>query len=105
MLVWSPAGLVVLPLANTPGYWAGEPAVGRSAVDWGNVTGRCPEGSASPNSSAASAGPCCTPGYQASRTLLTWLSHGIRAALPVSSTTMVLGLAAATAEMSASPPL
>ena len=44
--------------------------------------------------------PSLWPGYQASRTPLTEDSHGMVTAEPVFSTTMVLGLAAATAEIS-----
>ncbi len=44
------------------------------------------------------AGPPFCPGNQASRTALTLESHGITWALEFSMTTMVCGLAAATAE-------
>ena len=65
----------------------------------GKVTGRWPEGLASPNSSEAMALPSSCPGYQASSTPLTEPSHGMVTAEPVLSTTTVLGLAAATAEI------
>src|SRR5260370_42002229 len=68
--------------------------------DCGKVTGRCPDGFALPNSSAPMAGPSCWPGYQASSTPATEPSHGMVTAEPVLSTTMVCGLAAATAETS-----
>ncbi len=56
----------------------------------------------SPNSTDAIALPSSCPGYHASRTPLTWLSHGISTGPPVLSTTIVLGLAAATASIMAS---
>src|SRR3546814_10076975 len=49
------------------------------------------------------AAPSC-PGYQAATTAFTLSSQGMATGLPVSSTTMVLGLAAATAAMIASCP-
>src|ERR1035441_7709211 len=66
----------------------------------GNVTVRWPDGSELPNSSDAIAVPSCWPGYQASSTPATDDSHGMVTADPVFSTTMVCGLAAATAEIS-----
>ena len=45
-------------------------------------------------------GPIALPGYQASTTEATWLSHGITTGAPASITTTVCGLAAATAEIS-----
>ena len=68
----------------------------------GNVTGRWPLGSDLPNSTSARAVPFDWPGYHASSTELTWLSHGITIGAPASITTTVLGLAAATAEISSS---
>ena len=64
------------------------------------MTGSLPEGFTSPNSTAAISSPSSCPGYQASITPLTWLSHGMVTAEPVLRTTTVSGLAAATAEMS-----
>ncbi len=61
------------------------------------MTGRCPDGSTSPKSSAAMAAPSCSPGYQFSSTAATLSSHGMSTGPPVSSTTTVRGLAAATA--------
>src|SRR3546814_6074106 len=49
------------------------------------------------------AAPSC-PGYQAATTAFTLSSQGMATGLPVSSTTMVLGLAAATAATIASCP-
>src|SRR6266851_9680189 len=66
----------------------------------GNVTGRWPLGSTWPNSTAASAVPLLSPGYQASTTEATWLSQGMTTGAPASMTTTVCGLAAATAEIS-----
>ena len=66
----------------------------------GNVTGRWPPGSTWPNSTAASAVPLLSPGYQASTTEATWLIHGITTGAPASITTTVRGFAAATAEIS-----
>jgi len=97
-----PAVRVVVPSANVPGYCAGV-CSGASASDAGNVIGSRPEKFTSPYSNWASAVPCWSPGYHASMTPLTWLNHGIVTAVPVSSTTIVFGLAAATAEISASP--
>jgi hypothetical protein len=68
----------------------------------GNVTGSLPEGSTDPKSTAATAFPSSSPGYQASRTAGTWLSHGMRTGLPLFTTTIVRGFAAATADTSAS---
>ena len=47
--------------------------------------------------------PSC-PGYQAARIAFTWGSQGMATGLPVSSTTIVFGLAAPTASMRASWP-
>src|SRR5580700_7527773 len=66
----------------------------------GKVTGRWPPGSTRPNRTAASAAPLLSPGYQASTTEATWLTHGITTGAPASITTTVRGLAAATAEIS-----
>src|SRR4051794_11549599 len=68
----------------------------------GNVAGRRPDGLTSPNSSAAIASPFCWPGYQASKIPATLLRQGVSVGPPVSSTTTVFGLAAATAWISAS---
>src|ERR1700761_2977982 len=81
-------------------FWPGHCAAvlaGTWASDAGNVTGRCPDGSAAPNSRDAIAVPSCCPGYQASSTPATEDSHGMVTADPVFSTTTVCGLAAATA--------
>src|SRR6516164_71115 len=68
----------------------------------GKVTGRCPLGSVWPNSTLASAVPLDWPGYQPSSTAATWDSHGITTGAPASTTTTVLGFAAATASISSS---
>ena len=81
-----------------PGHWAAVLA-GTWASDCGNVTGRWPDGSAVPNSTAPIAAPSSWPGYQASSTPATEDSHGMVTAEPVFSTTIVCGLAAATAEI------
>src|ERR1700728_3723688 len=83
----------------TPGNSAGVEA-GTCDRSTGNVTGRCPLGSVLPNSTDASAVPLLSPGYQASTTEATWLSHGMTTGAPASITTTVCGLAAATAEIS-----
>src|SRR5262252_1732938 len=70
------------------------------ASDAGKVIGSLPDGSASPQSRAAIAVPNSWPGYHDSITPATLLSHGIRTAPPVLSTTTVRGFAAATAAMS-----
>ncbi len=68
----------------------------------GNVTGSLPEGFTSPNRILAIACPPCMPGNHASSTAFTLPSHGKTCAPPFSITTMVCGLAAATAATSAS---
>ncbi len=55
------------------------------------------DGSVSPNRIDAIAAPSCCPGYQASSTPATWEIHGIVTGPPVLSTTIVFGLAFATA--------
>lgn len=66
----------------------------------GNVIGSLPAGSTLPNTTSLIAPPSSSPGYQASTTPLTWLIQGMSTGPPVSSTTTVFGLAAATASMS-----
>src|SRR6202167_3538774 len=83
----------------TPGNSAGVDA-GTCDRPVGKVTGRWPLGSTWPNSTAASAVPLLSPGYQASTTEATWLSQGMTTGAPASTTTTVCGLAAATAEIS-----
>src|ERR1700738_3970980 len=68
----------------------------------GKVTGSLPLGLTLPLRRSTSAGPAVSPGYQVSSTAWTELIHGMRTAEPVSSTTMVRGLAAATAATRAS---
>ena len=68
----------------------------------GKVVGSLPDGFSSPRSSAASARPNSWPGYQAWSTAGTRSSHGIATGLPALSTTIVRGLAAATASTSSS---
>src|SRR5258706_2584609 len=80
---------------NSPGLEAG--TWDRSV---GKVTGRWPLGSTWPNSTAASAVPLLSPGYQASTTEATWPSHGMTTGAPALITTTVCGLAAAAAEIS-----
>src|SRR5271170_1893316 len=83
----------------TPGNSAGVEA-GTWDRSVGNVTGRWPLGSTWPNRTAARAVPLLSPGYHASTTEATWLSHGMTTGAPASMTTTVCGLAAATAEIS-----
>ena len=59
-------------------------------------------GFTSPNRILATASAPLLPPYQASSTALTWSIHGMVTAVPVSSTTMVRGFAAATCSISAS---
>src|SRR6202167_2371110 len=92
-----PSEYSTVPL--TPGNWAAVLA-GTWDRSVGNVTGRWPLGSTWPNSTAASAVPLLSPGYQASTTEATWLSHGMTTGAPASTTTTVCGLAAATGEIS-----
>src|ERR1700745_1248007 len=68
----------------------------------GKVTGRWPLGSVWPNSTAASAVPLLSPGYQASSTAETWLSQGLATGAPALITTTVSGFAAAPAVISSS---
>src|ERR1700733_318642 len=89
-------------------YWTSPSVPGNSlgvdAGTWdrsvGKVTGRWPLGLVLPNSTDASAVPLLSPGYHASTTEATWLSHGMTTGAPASTTTTVCGLAAATAETS-----
>src|SRR5258707_4304864 len=83
----------------TPGNWAGVD-VGTCERLAGKVTGRWPPGSTWPYSTAASAVPLLSPGYQVSTTEATWFSQGMATGAPASMTTTVCGLAAATAEIS-----
>src|SRR5579863_682046 len=82
-----------------PGNWLAVEA-GTCERLAGKVTGRWPPGSVWPNSTAASAVPLLSPGYQASSTAETWLSQGMATGAPALITTTVCGLAAATAEIS-----
>src|SRR3954453_14501376 len=90
------------PLCVTPGYWSLLPAVGRSFSEGGDVRVRLAAGVTSPNRPAAIALPSSWPGYHASKSDLTFGSHGMVTGPPVLSTTTVFGLASATAAMSAS---
>ena len=73
---------------------------GRSASLFGNVRANFPVGLTDPVRIFAKASAPRIPGYHASTTPATLASQGIVAGLPVSSTTMVLGFAAATVSMS-----
>src|SRR5215472_1146442 len=98
------------PTSMPSEYCTSVPLPGNCAVveagtwlsDVGNVTGRCPLGSVWPNSTLASEVPLVWPGYQASSTPATEESHGIAIGAPASTTTIVCGFAAATAEISSS---
>src|SRR5580704_6125873 len=72
---------------------------GRSASLLGKVTASLPVGFTDPVKMFASASAPRIPGYQASTTPATLSIQGIVAGLLVSSTTMVFGLAAATASI------
>src|SRR5271170_7064434 len=76
------------------------PQVGVSSFRRGNVNGSLPEGSTLPNRTLASAAPPASPGYHASMIAATLFFHGIRIGLPLSITTIVCGLAVATASTS-----
>src|ERR1700749_3712962 len=95
----TPSEKVSVPL--TPGYCAGVFA-GTSLAWTGKVSGSLPDGSTLPNSTSATASPSSSPGYQASTMPATLPTHGISTGAPDLSTTMVFGLAAATASTSAS---
>src|ERR1700693_771859 len=84
---------VLTPFTTTPGYCAGVLA-GRSDSCNGKVSGSFPDGLTSPKSTAATALPSSSPGYQACRIAGTLFAHGMRIAVPLFITTMVLGLAA-----------
>ena len=75
---------------------------GRSFSLFANVTGSLPDGFTLPNRMFAMAGPPPMPGNHAASTPLTFAIHGMLTGPPVSSTTIVCGLAAATAATSAS---
>jgi len=66
------------------------------------VAGSRPPGSTSPNSTCAIAVPPSSPGYHASSSPAIPARHGVSTGAPVSSTTTVRLLAAATAEISES---
>ena len=90
-----------MPLTTTPGHcWIVLEAASRSFA--GNVIGSLPEKLVAPNNRRATALPSSWPGYHASATAWMLLSHGIRTGPPSLSTTIVRGLAAATAKTSAS---
>src|SRR5919205_1675850 len=95
----TPSEYVATPF--TPGYCAVVLA-GTSAAARGNVTGSRADGLKSPNRMPATALPSSSPGYHASTIAGTRDTHGMSTGPPVLSTTTVRGLAAATAEMSAS---
>ena len=73
-------------------------------VSMKTVSGSLPDGLTSPNKIRASARPPSWPGYHAWSMARTFSRHGMATGLPVSSTTIVLGLADATASMTASCP-
>src|SRR5271165_5805574 len=75
---------------------------GRSATLRGNVMGSLALGFTSPNKMFATASAPLLPAYQTSRTALTLSIHGMVTAVPVSNTTIVLGLAAATCAIKSS---
>jgi hypothetical protein len=85
----------------------GVPRPGRSGRGvWvrsaGKVTGSRPDGFTAPVRISAMAWPPAWPGYHASTIARTRSRQGIITGLPVSSTTIVLGFAAATASITAS---
>jgi hypothetical protein len=71
-----------------------------SSFRTGNVNGSLPEGLTLPNKTLARALPPASPGYHASIIAATLSFQGIRIGLPLSITTMVCGLAFATASTS-----
>src|SRR5262249_52728242 len=75
---------------------------GRSASERGEGTGSRAEGVGAPERIPASAPAPRVPGYQGASTAPTRPTHGIPTGPPVSNTTHVRGLAAATAFTSAS---
>src|ERR1035438_6686486 len=75
---------------------------GVPASDLAKVSGSLAVGFTSPKRMLAMASAPRMPGYQASIAALTWPIQGMVTAPPVSSTTMVCGVAAATALASAS---
>src|ERR1022692_3744781 len=75
----------------------GSTGCGKSASEFANVAGSLPHGFTSPNRTSASASAPRMPGYQISIAALTLSIQGMAAGPPVSSTTIVCGLAAATA--------
>ena len=79
-------------------------AAGSARGRRGSVIGSRPDGLTAPVSTSAIACPPAWPGYQAATIARTSSRHGIATGLPVSSTTTVFGLAAATASITASWP-
>src|SRR3954454_15467131 len=74
--------------------------VGIFVASAGNVTGSLPPGFTAPVRTSAVAGPPSWPGYHISTIERTLDAQGMSTGSPVLSTTIVLGLASATAEMS-----
>jgi hypothetical protein len=73
-----------------------------SSMRTGMVSGSRPPGSASPNSTSASAWPPSWPGYQSWTSAAAASAHGIATGEPAFTTTIVRGQAAATAATSSS---
>src|ERR1700694_6003 len=87
---------------STPGYRLGSPATGVCDSAAGKVWVSLPLGLASPNNSRLVASAPSCPGYHMSRTAATPSTHGIVTDEAVFSTTTVLGLTSAIAEMRSS---
>src|ERR1700683_5685232 len=77
---------------------------GVEARSTGKVIGNRPDGLTRPAMISAMATAPAWPGYQACKMAFTESRQGMATGLPVSSTTTVFGLAAATAAISASCP-
>src|SRR5262245_35041826 len=93
-------------VVGEPQSFSSPGSVGRgvSARLAGHVIGVRPEGLTLPErTSAIAVAPAC-PGYHACTIAFTLSRHGMDTGLPVSSTTIVLGLARATASITASWP-
>src|SRR6185312_16357194 len=84
---------------RSPGYVRCD---GASSACTGNVVGRRPPGSRSPNSTSVMASPPSWPGYHACNTAGTSSAQGMAVGEPALTTTTVSGLAATTRRMRSS---
>src|SRR5580700_1601425 len=88
------------PVCPGPGFT--KCGCGKSTSFWGNVIGSFALGFTSPLKMFTTASAPLLPPYHASKTAPTLSSHGMVTAVPVSSTTIVFGFAAATCSINSS---